>query len=115
MRIRIRNPEWCNPDRRKDPVKLYNVPANEKELEALRLEWSYLRGRADIMWRRTLSRNPGQNCDCSRKLEVKAHADSLAYLDRGTLPFTRWGCLRSINLSCWIRIRIQEGKNDPQK
>ncbi len=54
MRIQIRNPEWCNPDRRKDPVKLYNVPANEKELEALRLEWSYLRGRADIMWRRTL-------------------------------------------------------------
>ncbi len=30
----------------------------------------------------------------------------------GSVSGSAWIC---INLSCWIRIRIQEGKNDPQK
>jgi hypothetical protein len=33
-----------NLDRKKDASKRYAVPVEEKELEGLRLEWSYLEG-----------------------------------------------------------------------
>jgi hypothetical protein len=34
-----------NLDRKKDASKRYAAPVEEKELEGLRLEWSYLEGR----------------------------------------------------------------------
>ncbi len=46
--------EWSNLDGKEDATRCYDVPAEEKEMESLRLEWSYLRGRDDILLSRTL-------------------------------------------------------------
>jgi hypothetical protein len=45
--------EWSNLDRKTDACKRYTVPAEERELESLRLEWSYLEGRDNYLLRRT--------------------------------------------------------------
>ncbi len=37
--------EWNNLDRGKDSSRRYAAPAEERELESMRLEWSYLEGR----------------------------------------------------------------------
>ncbi len=46
--------EWNNPDGEKDATRCYNAAAKEKELESLRLGWSYLRGLTDTLLHRTL-------------------------------------------------------------
>ncbi len=53
--------EWSNLDRRRDAARFYNIPANERELEDLRLEWSHLRGRSVLKSCYVgLMRRPGQ-------------------------------------------------------
>jgi hypothetical protein len=44
--------EWDGRRRMQDVTKRYVAPLEERELESMRLEWSYLRGRDDYMLRR---------------------------------------------------------------
>jgi hypothetical protein len=44
--------EWSGHQRAQGMTKRYTAPLEEKELEGMRLEWSYLRGRDDYMLRR---------------------------------------------------------------
>ncbi len=46
--------EWNNLDRGKDSNKRYAAPAEERELESMRLEWSYLEGRDSYRLHRIL-------------------------------------------------------------
>ncbi len=44
--------EWNDHQRVQGVTKRYTAPLEERELESMRLEWSYLRGRDDYMLRR---------------------------------------------------------------
>jgi hypothetical protein len=46
-------------------------------------------------------------------IDSQFHAKKFGYFSK--LLATRFRIRIRINLSCWIRIQIQEGKNDPQK
>ncbi len=46
--------EWEGHRRMQDVTKRYVAPLGERELESMRLEWSYLRGRDDYMLRRDI-------------------------------------------------------------
>ncbi len=46
--------EWTNSGRVQGLTKRYTVPLEERELESMRLEWSYLRGRDDYRLRRDI-------------------------------------------------------------
>ncbi len=47
--------EWNNLDRQKDAAKRHEAPVEKRELESIRLDWSYLEGQADNLLRRSLN------------------------------------------------------------
>ncbi len=46
--------EWTSRGQRQGATKRYTAPLEERELESMRLEWSYLRGRDDYKLRRDI-------------------------------------------------------------
>jgi hypothetical protein len=46
--------DWTSSGQVKELIKRYTVPMEERELESMRLEWSYLRGRDDYKLRRDI-------------------------------------------------------------
>jgi hypothetical protein len=54
--------EWSGHQRAQGLTKRYTAPLEEKELESMRLEWSYLRGRDDYMLRRDIQDATAKGC-----------------------------------------------------
>ncbi len=54
--------EWDGHPRMQGMVKRYVAPLEERELESMRLEWSYLRGRDDYMLRRDIQDATTNGC-----------------------------------------------------
>jgi hypothetical protein len=50
--------EWSGHQRVQEATQRYTAPPEERELESMRLEWSYLRGRDDYMLRRNIQISP---------------------------------------------------------
>jgi hypothetical protein len=53
---------WSRHKQVQDVTKRYTAPLEERELESLRLEWSYLRGRDDYMLRRDIQDATARGC-----------------------------------------------------
>ncbi|MFN9905118.1 MAG: hypothetical protein ACK56F_03195, partial [bacterium] len=53
---------WIRPQRAQEVIKKHPTPPEEKELESLRLEWSYQRGRSSYMIRRELREAVAEGC-----------------------------------------------------
>jgi hypothetical protein len=53
---------WNKPQRAQNVTKKHPTPPEEKELESLRLEWSYQRGRSSYMIRRELREAVAEGC-----------------------------------------------------
>jgi hypothetical protein len=73
---------WTKPQRAQDVTKKHPTPPEEKELESLRLEWSYQRGRSSYtiagnserLWQRGAGcKALSWNSDSHRQLEQKNH------------------------------------------
>ncbi len=54
--------EWSGRQQTQVMTKRYTAPAEERELESMRLEWSYLRGRDDYMLRRDIQDATAKGC-----------------------------------------------------
>ncbi len=54
--------EWSGRQRAQATTKRYTAPLEERELESMRLEWSYLRGRDDYMLRRVIQDAAAKGC-----------------------------------------------------
>jgi hypothetical protein len=54
--------EWDGHQRVQDTTKKYTVPPEERELESMRLEWSYQRGRDDYMLHRKIQDAVTKGC-----------------------------------------------------
>ncbi len=54
--------KWDRPQRARDVTKKHPTPPEEKELESLRLDWSYQRGRGNYMIRRELRDAVAEGC-----------------------------------------------------
>ncbi len=54
--------EWSGHQRAQDMTKRYTAPLEERELESMRLEWSYLRGRDDYTLRRDIQDATAKGC-----------------------------------------------------
>jgi len=54
--------KWDRPQRAQDVTKKHPTPPEEKELESLRLEWSYQRGRDNYMIHRELRDTVAEGC-----------------------------------------------------
>jgi hypothetical protein len=54
--------KWDGPQRTQGVTKKHPTPPEEKELENLRLEWSYQRGRSNYMIRRELRKAVAEGC-----------------------------------------------------
>jgi hypothetical protein len=54
--------EWSGHKQVQDTTKRYTAPLEERELESMRLEWSYLRGRDDYMLRRDIQDATTKGC-----------------------------------------------------
>jgi hypothetical protein len=54
--------EWNERQRAQGTTKRYTAPLEERELESLRLEWSYQRGRDDYMLRRNIRDTIAEGC-----------------------------------------------------
>ena len=54
--------KWDRPQRTQGVTKKHPTPPEEKELESLRLEWSYQRGRSNYMIRRELRETVAEGC-----------------------------------------------------
>jgi hypothetical protein len=54
--------EWSGHPQAQGMTKWYTAPLEEKELEGMRLEWSYLRGRDDYMLRRDAQDAAAKGC-----------------------------------------------------
>jgi hypothetical protein len=54
--------EWSEHQRAQSMTKQYTAPLEERELESMRLEWSYQRGRDDYMLRRNIQDTIAQGC-----------------------------------------------------
>jgi hypothetical protein len=54
--------EWDGHQQMQGMVKRYVAPLEERELESMRLEWSYLRGRDDYMLRRDIQDATAKGC-----------------------------------------------------
>jgi hypothetical protein len=54
--------EWSGHQRAQGTTKRYTAPLEERELESMRLEWSYLRGRDDYMLRRNIRDTTAEGC-----------------------------------------------------
>jgi hypothetical protein len=54
--------EWSEHQRAQGMTKKYNAPLEERELESMRLEWSYQRGRDDYMLRRDIQDTIAEGC-----------------------------------------------------
>jgi hypothetical protein len=54
--------KWDRPQRAQGVTKKHPTPPEEKELESLRLEWSYQRGRGNYMIRRELRDAVAEGC-----------------------------------------------------
>jgi hypothetical protein len=54
--------EWSGHQRAQGTTKRYTAPLEERELESMRLEWSYLRGRDDYMLRRSIRDTTAEGC-----------------------------------------------------
>jgi hypothetical protein len=54
--------EWSGHQRAQGMTKQYTAPVEERELESMRLEWSYLRGRDDHMLRRDIQDATAKGC-----------------------------------------------------
>jgi hypothetical protein len=53
---------WIRPQRAQEVIKKHPTPPEEKELESLRLEWSYQRGRSSYTIRRELREAVAKGC-----------------------------------------------------
>jgi hypothetical protein len=54
--------EWGGHQRMQGVIKQYTAPLGERELESMRLEWSYLRGRDDYMLRQDIQDATTNGC-----------------------------------------------------
>ncbi len=54
--------EWSRHQRAQEATQQYTAPPEERELESMRLEWSYLRGRDDYILRRNIRDIPAEGC-----------------------------------------------------
>ncbi len=54
--------EWSEHQRALGTIKKYTAPLEERELESMRLEWSYQRGRDDYMLRRDIRDTIAEGC-----------------------------------------------------
>jgi hypothetical protein len=54
--------EWNEHQRAQGTTKKYTAPLEERELESMRLEWSYQRGRDDYMLRRNIQDTIAEGC-----------------------------------------------------
>ncbi len=54
--------EWSGHQQAQGMTKWYTAPLEERELESMRLEWSYLRGRDDYMIRRNIRDATAKGC-----------------------------------------------------
>jgi hypothetical protein len=54
--------EWSGHQQAQGMTKRYTAPLEERELESMRLEWSYLRGRDDYMLRRDIQDATTKGC-----------------------------------------------------
>ncbi len=54
--------EWDRPQRARGVVKKHATPLEERELESMRLEWSYQRGRDSYMLRRKIRDTGAEGC-----------------------------------------------------
>jgi hypothetical protein len=54
--------EWSGYQRAQEAAKRYTAPPEERELESMRLEWSYLRGRDDYILRRKIRDTTAEGC-----------------------------------------------------
>jgi hypothetical protein len=54
--------EWSRRQQVQGVTKRYTAPLEERELESMRLEWSYLRGRDDYMLRRDIQDATTKGC-----------------------------------------------------
>jgi hypothetical protein len=54
--------EWTDSGREEELTKQYTVPMEKRELESMRLEWSYLRGRDDYKLRRDMQDAMATGC-----------------------------------------------------
>ncbi len=54
--------KWDRPQRAQGTIKKHSTSPEEKELEGLRLEWSYQRGRSNYMIRRELREAAAEGC-----------------------------------------------------
>jgi hypothetical protein len=54
--------EWDRPQRARGVVKKHATPLEERELESMRLEWSYQRGRDSYMIRRKIRDTVAEGC-----------------------------------------------------
>jgi hypothetical protein len=54
--------EWSGHQRAQGTTKRYTAPLEERELESMRLEWSYQRGRDDYMLRRNIRDTIAEGC-----------------------------------------------------
>jgi hypothetical protein len=54
--------EWSEHQRAQGTTKKYTAPLEERELESMRLEWSYQRGRDDYMLRRNIRDAIAEGC-----------------------------------------------------
>ncbi len=60
--------EWSGLQQAQGMTKRYTAPLEERELESMRLEWSYLRGRDDYMLRRDIQDATAKGCWMKRTL-----------------------------------------------
>jgi hypothetical protein len=54
--------EWSEHQQAQGTTKQYTAPPEERELESMRLEWSYQRGRDDYMLRRNIRDTTAEGC-----------------------------------------------------
>ncbi len=54
--------EWSEQQRVQGTTKRYAAPPEERKLESMRLEWSYLRGRDDYLLRRNIQDTTAEGC-----------------------------------------------------
>jgi hypothetical protein len=54
--------EWVSHRQTQEVTKQYAAPLEERELESMRLEWSYMRGRDDYRLRRDIQDAMSNGC-----------------------------------------------------